>query len=211
MEGTSSDLSLVPYDVRGESLLLADTDMETDSDGGVSVDSESMITSREANAAKAAEIQTVYHQAVISEDDSSTWSWKFPVPPPSYNPKELKTSSCGPHAKAYTKHCGLIRNRWKCGLEDFLPVVVREQTPYSFAVLATLRSLACVTKHHTTANGHALLVSARKQRLSKLPYSAAQGPFLVKTAVTAKPGFFCEAEIVGACRWFDALRYPERH
>jgi hypothetical protein len=66
----------------------------------------------------------------------------------------------------YNQCCRLISKHWQCDFERYIPEEVREQTPYSLALLTQLRKLASKTKcNHTLA--HATLLKVWHDRISE--------------------------------------------
>ena len=112
-------------------------------DEGVSLDvSHSVSSGNIIDTSQTAKIKAIYHQRPGSETDVSSHIWTMPVEPDRYEPHLWKQSEDHPIAKAYQKHCGLIKAHWGYQAGECLPEELRIQTPYSFALLSKLRRLA---------------------------------------------------------------------
>jgi len=103
--------------------------------------------------------------------------WKVPMADSTYgatSPTDL--------AKQHYKHCGLIQKYWRCDIESCLPAEIRDSTPYSFIMLASLRRLSSSTKQNPEF-ARSLLLQERQGRLETLKQAGGASLALVETTV----------------------------
>lgn len=155
-----------------------DSKMEEDSEdeGGVNLnnDDSSMIRSIPYDITSISE-PTQYFQSTISVNDQSTCQWQLPVTPLGIGPGQLKKLGLTHPmpARIYHQACRLTSNFWRCEPTNLVPEGLRQQTPYSLAMLAMMRSL-CHTIHHEFEVAQSLLLDAWKGRVAGYENSDAQ-------------------------------------
>lgn len=79
--------------------------------------------------------------------------WQFPSP----HPQSVQLHMTHPIGKLFYKTCDLIKRHWRMEPRDIVPLEMRSHTPYSQALLLSLRRLASHTKGDYKAGQQALL------------------------------------------------------
>lgn len=129
-----------------------------------------------------------YHQKPIHIEASSDSLWYLPITPLSKSPESSYLIE-----KAYHRHCALIQNHWGCSASECIPCEARVLTPYSFAMLVSLRHLAVVTQEDLPM-ARALMLQIWTTRTRKL--SRAESPLhIVQTDCRRKKGQVFETHI----------------
>lgn len=166
-----------------------DDSMDTDEEGGVRI----ITSSGEASSSDTLQLEKIYHQAPVTELDSSSYMWRLPVNPGHYNPQKLKHSQDHPIVKAYQRHCGIISKHWTCHPDDCIPLEVRKQTPYSLAMLSSLRRLASFTKQNFQL-AQSLLLESWQERSSQRETLVNENVVLSETIVKRPRGMGRDSE-----------------
>lgn len=133
-------------------------------------------------------------ESLVSRDGKL---WRLPVEPMIHTSRAaLKHSEFeDEQVKLYHQTCNRMYRAWKCDPEEFLPDELEETTPYSFALLQHMRSIASHTKQFRV-RGHKLLLDAWRERLQTAIAQDLDVPALVRTEVAlTAPRTKCERVI----------------
>ncbi|KAK3710476.1 hypothetical protein LTR37_010319 [Vermiconidia calcicola] len=125
----------------------------------------------------------MYHQTPFEQLQDTTNLWTLPVAR-----KSVKTTQKdGAHRTAviYHKSCHLIIRHWQCDPEECIPDSLRKQTPYSLALLLSLRRLASHTKKEFEIAQSLILETWRKRMDSMSQSRDHTGLSMVETDLTS--------------------------
>ena len=96
--------------------------------------------------------------------------WQLPDTSKHVQPQQLLGPFEHPIEKRYFKDLELICRYWNCSEQDILPLGLRKTTPYSQAMLALLRRIACASRGDTLPcreQAHDALLRTVKARLQR--------------------------------------------
>lgn len=181
---------------------IADTKMESDDndddDEGVSlINNQSSVQTHVTASIDDLNRDARYLQISPTNPADISTVWQLPVTPLNFRLSVLKKQYgvTKPMAVSYHRNCHLISRHWHCQPGDIIPPSLRESTPYSLALLITLRHVASHTKLDLP-KAQSMLLQSWQERIGRLKARVEGAPTFFASSTAERVYAPCESTII---------------